>query len=111
AVGIIAFNGVRVLRPAVQDLMDRRPERLIVEQITGVARGVEGVAEVEKLRVRTIGTEYYVDLHVQADPMLTLRDAHILSGKVKAAIRQAIPDVGGVLIHMEPYEADESAGG
>jgi cation diffusion facilitator family transporter len=109
AAGIIAFNGVRVLRPAVQDLMDRRPERLIVEQITEFARSVEGVEDVEKLRVRRIGAEYYVDLHVQADPMLTLRDAHILSGKVKAAIREAIPGVGGVLIHMEPYEADDSA--
>jgi hypothetical protein len=44
--------------------------------------------------------------HVQADPTLSLRDAHILSGKVKGAIRAAVPRVVGVLIHMEPYEED-----
>jgi len=56
------------------------------------------------VRVRKLGTEYFADLHVQANPSLSLRDAHILSGKVKGAIRAAVPRVVGVLIHMEPYE-------
>jgi cation diffusion facilitator family transporter len=108
AAAIIAFNGVRLLRPAVQDLMDRMPEGPGVDRITAVAVGVEGVQAVEKLRVRRLGTEYYVDLHVQAEPTMPLRDAHILSGKVKGAIRAAVPGVAGVLIHMEPYEGDEA---
>jgi divalent metal cation (Fe/Co/Zn/Cd) transporter len=45
-----------------------------------------------------------VDLHVQADPTLPLHDAHVLSGMVKSAIREAVPEVTGALIHMEPYE-------
>ena len=48
--------------------------------------------------------EYFVDIHVQADPHLSLRDAHILSGKVKGAIREAVPAVTDASIHMEPYE-------
>jgi len=80
---IIAVNGVLLLRPAIRDLMDRMPEDLPAERIAAAARGVDGVRAIEKLRVRRLGTEYFVDLHVQADPMLPLRDAHILSGKVK----------------------------
>ena len=45
-----------------------------------------------------------VDLHVQADPALSLHDAHIVSGRAKTAIRRAVPAVAGVLIHMEPFE-------
>jgi cation diffusion facilitator family transporter len=108
AAAIIAFNGVRMLRPAVHDLMDRMPAGPGVAQITAVAESVEGVLAVEKLRVRRLGTEYYVDLHVQAEPTLPLRDAHNLSGKVKGAIRAEVPGVAGVLIHMEPYEGDGS---
>ncbi len=51
-----------------------------------------------------MGFGYYVDLHVQAEPMMTLREAHNLSGRVKSAIRSAVPEVAGVLIHMEPHE-------
>jgi cation diffusion facilitator family transporter len=106
AASVIALNGILLLRPAIHDLMDRMPERPVLEQIAAVAGGVEGVRAIEKMRVRKVGMEYFVDLHVQADESMPLLDAHILSGKVKGAIRSAVPGVGGVLIHMEPYKGD-----
>ncbi len=102
---VIAFNGLTLLRPAIRDLMDRMPDRPILQQITATALAVEGVRAIEKLRVRKVGIDYFVDLHVQADAWLPLSEAHNLSGKVKSAIRAAVPDITGVLIHMEPYEA------
>ncbi len=33
----------------------------------------------------------------------SLENAHIVSGKVKSAIRASTPQVLGVLVHMEPY--------
>ncbi len=104
AAGIIAFNGVLLLRPAVGILMDRMPEPAVVDRIREAAQAVPGVIATEKLRVRTFGTGYFVDLHVQADPEMALRDAHALSGKVKAAIKEAVPAVFDTSIHMEPYE-------
>ena len=71
------------------------------------ALGVPGVQAIEKVRVRKLGMGYFVDLHVQAEPTMILREAHILSGKVKGAIRTAIPKVNDVLVHMEPYEEDQ----
>jgi cation diffusion facilitator family transporter len=102
---IILYNGVRILRPAVYDLMDRTPGTDIVEQIRSVAHSVDGVLATEKLAVRKAGRSYRVTIHVQADPHLTLHDAHVLSGRVKGAIRAAIPRVQHVLVHMEPYES------
>ena len=107
ASAIIAINGVLLLRPAIRDLMDRMPESIHSQRIAEAARGVEGVRAIEKLRVRRLGTEFYVDLHVQADPVLPLRDAHVLGGKVKGAIRAAVPQVAGVLVHMEPHEGSD----
>ncbi len=103
AAAIIATNGFRLLGPTLDDLMDRMPTGPIVERIDDAARGVTGVLDTEKLRVRKLGTTYYVDLHVQADPAMPLVDAHILSGKVKSAIHEAVPSVAGVLVHMEPF--------
>jgi cation diffusion facilitator family transporter len=109
AASVIALNGIFLLRPAINDLMDKMPERPVLDQIAATAQGVEGVRSIEKLRVRKVGTEYFVDLHVQADETLPLREAHVLSGKVKGAIRAAVSDVGGVLIHMEPFEGKARA--
>ena len=101
---VICYNGVKMLRPAVNDLMDRLPEVHVVETIANAATSVSDVRAIEKLKVRKVGLQYAVDLHVQADPDMSLHDAHIVSGKVKGAIRTAMPAVDDVLIHMEPYE-------
>ena len=69
------------------------------------ARAVPGVRHTEKLRARKSGTRYLLEIHVQADPALSLHDAHQLGHRVKRAIRQDVPAVGDVLVHMEPFEA------
>ena len=104
AAGVIVVNAIRLLRPAIGDLMDKSPGAHLLERIGEAARATTDVRHIEKLKVRKAGLQYYVDLHVQADPALSLHDAHILSGRVKTAIRAAVPQVAGVLIHMEPHE-------
>lgn len=109
AAGIIAINGARLLMPALHDLMDRTAPEPFVRDIDAAARSVSGVLATEKIRVRRFGAEFFVDMHVQADPALSLHDAHILSGRVKSAIRAAVANVREVLIHMEPFEESSSS--
>jgi cation diffusion facilitator family transporter len=104
AAGVIGFNAIVLLRPAVHDLMDRSPGTGLLEQIGQAALGTPDVRAIEKMKVRKVGLGYYVDLHVQADPALSLHDAHTLSGKVKTSIQRQVPSIHGVLIHMEPFE-------
>ena len=102
---VILYNGMKMLRPAINDLMDRVPDAGVIDSIALAALGVDEVCAIEKLKVRKVGLQFAVDLHVQADPGMSLHDAHIVSGKVKGAIRLAMPAVDGVLVHMEPYES------
>lgn len=103
AAGVILATGIRLLSTAVIELMDRTPGAEVVEPVARAARAVPSVRAIEKLAVRRAGTAVYVDIHVQADPEMSLHDAHELSGRVKGAIRAAVPAVRGVLVHMEPY--------
>ncbi len=100
---IIAYNGVILVRPALHDLMDKMPGEEIVGRVRSAAQAVPGVKAIEKLTARRAGMVYYVDIHVQAEPQMSLHDAHELSGAVKAAIRKAEKKVQGVLVHMEPF--------
>lgn len=101
----IFVNGVRVLRPALHDLMDRAPDDSVRVPIEAAIRGVSGVCGLHALRIRRAGTGYQVDVHVQADPTMSLDAAHRLSGAVKGAIRSAGAPVRGVLVHMEPADS------
>jgi cation diffusion facilitator family transporter len=105
---IIAINGGLLLRTALGDLMDRAPAPGLQDTVSQAALATSGVLAIEKLKIRKTGTAFYVDIHVQADPHMSLHDAHVLSGRVKSAIRQRMPAASGVLIHMEPFEPRNS---
>ena len=107
AAAIVGFNGIQLLRPAINDLMDRMPDESVVGKVAAAAQGVAGVQAIEKLRVRKLGMGYSVVIHVQADGAMPLGEAHKLSGKVKAAIRSELPAVFDVTVHMEPFEQPE----
>ncbi len=104
ASAMILVNGTRLLRPAVQDLMDRAPDQALLEEVVGVAETLEGVLATEKVLARRVGGQYRVVLHVEADPGLSLREAHDLGHRVRNRIVREVPSVMDVLIHMEPHE-------
>ena len=49
-----------------------------------------------------------LEMHVQVDPDLSIRDAHSLGGKVKATLRKELPGLVTALIHVEPFEQAHS---
>ena len=100
---VVAINGIRTLRPAIAGLMDEAPDRTVKERALDAASSVAGVRSVEHLNVRSYGLGFYVDLHVKADPTISLEEAHEIAAKVKYTILEAIPKVVSVLVHMEPY--------
>jgi len=107
AAGVILINGILMLRSSAFDLLDRSAEPKLMSQVRQVASGVPGVLAVEKLVVRRAGIQSFVDIHVQAEGEMPLRLAHDLGGAVKWAILKGVPSVGGVLVHMEPYEPSD----
>ena len=99
---VIGWNGWRLLRPAMNELMDRSPNREVIDRIRAVAEAVPGVSRVEKCLVRQMGYQYFVDMHVEVDPQMTVLRSHEIAHHVKDKVRETIPRVRDVLIHIEP---------
>jgi cation diffusion facilitator family transporter len=102
AAGVIAWNGWRLLRSTWGDLMDTAPDLEIKNEIRRLAEQVPGVAGVEKCFVRKMGYQFYVDMHVEVDPHMTVLRSHEIAHAVKDKIREAMPAVSDVLVHIEP---------
>jgi cation diffusion facilitator family transporter len=100
---IVFLNGLHILRPALHELMDGAPDVELLHRVAEAARSVAGVCLIEQLKARKLGNHYLVDLHAQADPAMSLDESHVLSGCIKTAIREAVPSVQNVLVHMEPF--------
>ena len=105
---VIAYNGIRILRPALHDLMDRAPESDLLEAVRRAALAVPGVLAVEKLAARKVGLGYRVTIHVEADPGMTLAEGHALGGAASRAIHADVNVIHSVLVHMEPHRTGVS---
>ena len=105
ACGLIALNGLRLLHPALQEAMDTAPPGQLTESVCTISAAVPGVVEIGDCRIRKMGLEFYVDIHVSVDAALTVRAGHAIAHAVKDAIRSANPAVADVLVHIEPAEA------
>lgn len=99
---IIGYSGWLLLRPALSELMDQAPEPEVVEHIRQLASKVDGVAQVEKCFVRKAGHLLFVEMHVEVDPQMTVLRSHEIAHHVKDKIREAMPTVSDVLVHIEP---------
>jgi cation diffusion facilitator family transporter len=99
---IIAWNAWRLLRPALDELMDAAPNAAVISQIRSVATKTPEVNAVEQCRVRKTGNQYLVDMHIEVDPQMTVQRAHEIAHHVKDQVRQAMPSVYDVLVHVEP---------
>ena len=82
--------------------MDTAPGREVIDQIRQIAAATPGVDRVEKCIVRKVGYQYFVDMHVEVDPQMTVLHSHKIAHDVKDKIRDAIPAVSDVLVHVEP---------
>ena len=102
ACAVIGFNGYRLLVPAVAEIMDTAPGPEIESRVRAAAGTVAGVDGIEKCRVRKMGLEYYVDLHVGVDGLISVAAGHDIAHRVKDAVREADARVADVLVHVEP---------
>jgi cation diffusion facilitator family transporter len=110
ACGLIGFNGFRILVPALHEVMDSAPPKELVDFILRTAGTIDGVKDLEKCRVRKMGLDLYVDIHVAVDGCLTVTEGHQIAHCVKDAIRSGLPAVADVLVHIEPVDRPSKTG-
>ncbi|MBI5412489.1 cation transporter [Candidatus Peregrinibacteria bacterium] len=102
ASGFILYNSYLIFRPALGEVMDEHMYDDLVEEIRQTSRKVEGIIDTEKCFIRKSGIKYHVDLHATVDANITVKQGHELAHKLKGALQQNMPQLGHILIHIEP---------
>ena len=104
ASGFILYNSYLIFRPALGEILDEHTYDDLVKEIRTVALTVEGVLNTEKCLVRKAGLQYHIDLHANVEGSFTVKQGHNIAHKLKDRLKQQLPQIGQVLIHIEPNE-------
>jgi cation diffusion facilitator family transporter len=99
---IVVSTGMRVAWDTALQLMDTMPSDQMMSQVRAEAATVAGVRGVEKCFARKTGLRYHVDLHLEVDPEMTVRQSHDIAHLVRLHIRERLNWVADVLVHVEP---------
>ncbi len=103
ASSFIVYNAYLIFRPVLGELMDEHLYDDLVAEIRSISMTIEGVKGTEKCMVRKLGMYFLVDLHVRVDGQMTVVESHALAHKLKDVIREQLPEIEDVLIHIEPH--------
>ena len=98
----VLWAGGSLLWGSVQELMDRQADPEVLDEVRREAEAVPGVLGVEKLFVRKTGLEYLVDIHVEVDPEVSVREGHGVGHAVKDRLMKHLVTIKDVLVHIEP---------
>ena len=104
ACGVIAWNGLRLLRAALDEVMDASVPAEIVAQVRRLAADVDGVVDIDKCRIRKTGLHLALDIHVVVDGGLSVRRGHEIAHQVKDRLLQSQHRINDVTVHIEPFE-------
>jgi cation diffusion facilitator family transporter len=102
----LTLVAVRIAGSAASELIDAAPSAATLDSIRQTVQRTDGVRSYHAFRARESGGKVSMDIHVQVDPDLTVREGHDIASEVKRAVMRADRKVVEVIVHIEPAEDD-----
>ncbi len=100
----IIKTGIEIIISSTKMLMDAAPDKKIVEGMKDVAKKCDGVKYLNWLKCRSVGRGLIVDLAVEVDENISVKQGHELADNIKSSIQKNFDNVFDVLVHINPYD-------
>ena len=108
AAGFILYNSYLIFRPALGEIMDEHRYDDLQAKIKQEAIKIEGIIDTEKCFIRKAGMKYQLDLHAIVSAEISVREGHRLSHALQDRLREVLPEIGHIMIHIEPDDCEHS---
>jgi cation diffusion facilitator family transporter len=95
---------IELLKPCLEELLERSLPKEVEEQILEIILSVDGVTSPHHLRTRRIGSNYAIEVHIRMDGNMTLHEAHKVTTTVEQRLKQYFGPNTHVGIHTEPVK-------
>ncbi len=91
------------------ELMDGNANDELYKSLFLAVKSVPGAVNPHRARIRKMASAWDIDLDIEVDGNLTVRQAHNIAGQVEKEIRVQIADVYDIMVHVEPAGDGEHA--
>ncbi len=111
--GIIMVSAFKIFMKSNIDLMDGIDDPGLYKELFEAVRQVQGANNPHRVRARKIGYHYMINLDIEVNGFLTVKEAHDIARRVEKSIKSNLRNVYDVMVHVEPLgnrEEDEKYG-
>jgi len=98
--GVVTWVSSRLARKTIDALLDAAPAGARNKIIAALAN-VDGLLEVDRIRIRRAGNRYFADLSIGLDRNVTFQRSEQVAGAVTSAVHDVLPDAD-VVVHSVP---------
>ncbi len=102
----VLYSAWQIVRQSLHHLMDRELSDEDRERIISIVAGHPEVVNMHDLRTRRSGQDVFIQLHLELESSLSLKEAHRISDEVDSLIKAAFPNAE-ILIHEDPDDIAE----
>ncbi len=99
---IMVVTAAQTIYAVSSELLDRMPPAYVVEQVRALAEAFPRIRGVERIVGRRSGMGFFLDLHLEVDGELSVRQAHELGHQVKDWLMTELPEIADIVVHLEP---------
>lgn len=100
--GFIMVSAFRIFMKSNIDLMDGIDDTMLYTQLFDAVKGVEGAHHPHRVRARKIGHHYMVNLDIEVNQDLSVKQAHEIAKNVENSIKSNLRNIYDVMVHVEP---------
>jgi len=98
--GVVVYVSWRLARRTIDALLDAAPAG-VRNQIIAAVSQVEGLLEIDRVRIRRAGNRYFADLSIGLARNVTFQRSEQMAEAVAAAVHKVLPDAD-VVVHSIP---------
>jgi ferrous-iron efflux pump FieF len=102
----VLYSAWEIVQHAIGDLMDKELSDEERQQIVDIVVAHPKARGMHDLRTRKSGVTYFIQLHLELDDNLMLREAHKIADQVEASLCKAFPS-SEIIIHQDPHSLKE----
>ncbi len=99
----ILKNAVEIFLEANTELMDGTKDSGPYKDIFEAVDRVPLAGNPHRVRIRRIGSMRVVDLDIEVAPDMSVSKAHGIAVAVENSIKESLPDIYDVIVHVEPF--------
>ncbi|MGC9205392.1 MAG: cation diffusion facilitator family transporter, partial [Candidatus Micrarchaeia archaeon] len=99
---VLVLTAYSIAKSSLLSLLDLPKEKGVNEKIKSIILGVDGVKNVNDLKVRWSGPVLFAEVAIEVDPFMTIDEAHPITEEIERRIRAKFESVYSVVVHVEP---------